>query len=32
VVFDHFALLQSRLRLGLILPKIRVAGFCFERG
>jgi len=24
--------LQGRLRLGLILPKIRVAGFRFERG
>jgi len=28
-VFDNLALLQSGLRLGLILPKIGVAGFCF---
>jgi hypothetical protein len=28
-VFDLFALLQRFLGLGLILPKIRVAGFCF---
>jgi hypothetical protein len=28
-VFDDFAPLQSGLRLGLILPKIGVAGFCF---
>jgi hypothetical protein len=27
-VFDDLALLQGSLRLGLILPKIRVAGFC----
>jgi hypothetical protein len=31
-VFDDLALLQRGLRLGLILPKIGVAGFRFERG
>jgi hypothetical protein len=28
-VFDLLALLQRFLRLGLILPKVGVAGFCF---